>query len=248
MILNLELHYGAFFHTILLTHHETPLVVWRFFFEWLVVWSCSLITFEGILSGISVVMYTNSMWCTRSTFFFLFSDFILLRFVSFEFWSTLKMPSSSSFQVRIHSILEKTKKPRRKKIKGDMHEASSKEMETLHIRVKSLMKRQKRNELRMLIDKERMEPWSRDAQAKVCNFLLLLLVLWLMIIIASSSHHHHRHHSSRMSSITVLIICRWGYIYCSVRNIARLGFILFVHVGTWFADPGCWSGGDIIDR
>lgn len=87
------------------------------------------------------------------------------------------MPSSSSFQVRIHSILEKTKKPRRKKIKGDMHEASSKEMETLHIRVKSLMKRQKRNELRMLIDKERMEPWSRDAQAKVCNFLLLLLVL-----------------------------------------------------------------------
>ncbi|XXG51801.1 hypothetical protein AAC387_Pa03g0293 [Persea americana] len=95
-------------------------------------------------------------------------------------------------EVRIHSLLEKTKKPRHKKIegdmqealnketetlhkRGDMHEASNKETETLHKRVKILIKRQKRNELRKLIDKERMESWSRDAQAKLGGRLIELL-------------------------------------------------------------------------
>lgn len=75
----------------------------------------------------------------------------------------------------MHEALNKETETLHKR--GDMHEASNKETETLHKRVKILIKRQKRNELRKLIDKERMESWSRDAQAKVCNFLLLLLVL-----------------------------------------------------------------------
>lgn len=81
-------------------------------------------------------------------------------------------------EVRIHSFLEKTKKSRRnKKLEGDMHEVPGKEREIFRKRIKNLMKRQKRSELQKFIKSEgAMEPWGRDAQAKLGSRLIELLI------------------------------------------------------------------------
>ncbi|XP_073001971.1 DNA-directed RNA polymerase 3, chloroplastic isoform X2 [Typha latifolia] len=80
-------------------------------------------------------------------------------------------------EFKIHAYLQKTKRSGKRKNQGEENKNESKEQENLRKRLMNLVKMKKLSEVQKLIKTEiEIEPWGRDAQAKLGSRLIELLI------------------------------------------------------------------------